>query len=154
MASAKAHDMAEMDGDMFAAGFVGLGVIGELIEYRAKADLPDPMDVLDGKVTFTPDFKRLDRTYAVLGGVTSALMGLHKVAAKTSPADAKKDKSFMNRFDVMTKLLGKVADGAIDLCWSPAKQIAQAGLHNATPDAAAIMQRLIPMMNATASKGR
>jgi len=152
LASAQAHEMSEFEGDMFAGGFVGMGTMGELITYRAKADLPDPMDVLDGKVTFKPDTKRLDRTYAVLGGVTSAMMGIHNGLRLTSPTDVKKDKDFMRRFDTLVELITKVADVAIDLCWGPAQQVAKAGLHGLTKESGELMRRLIPMMNATAKK--
>ena len=150
MASAQVHGLSEADGDMFAAAFVGSGVIGELVEYRSKADLPDPSEVLDGKVTFKPDFKRLDRTYAVLGACSSVVM--NGVQESGGAQKAKKDQRVMKRFDVLLELLGKTAEGAVDLCWGPAKAIAKSGMHDASEDSKKLMRRLLPMINAVEGK--
>lgn len=46
--------------------FVGQGVAAELAQFAVQQDLPNPADVLDGKVKFTHNPSRLDRTFAVL----------------------------------------------------------------------------------------
>jgi len=150
LASARVHAMSEADGDMFAAAFVGSGIIGELITYRADADLPDPTALLDGKVAWKPDFKRLDRTFAVVGSTTSIMM--NDVQTDGGADKAKKNTKTMKRWDVFTKLLTEVANNAVDLCWSSAKSIARAGMHNATPDSAVLMRKLLPMINAVEGK--
>jgi len=150
LASAQVHGLSEADGDMFACAFVGSGTIGELVEYRAKADLPDPVDVLDGKVKFKPDFKRLDRTYAVLGSTSSVVMT--GIADAGGAVKAKKDTKVMKRFGVLLDLLGETAEGAVDLCWGPAKQIAKTGMHDASEDSKKLMRRLLPMINAVEGK--
>jgi hypothetical protein len=150
MASAQVHGLGEHDGDMFAAAFVGSGVIGELTEYRAKADLPDPVDVLDGKVAFKPDFKRLDRTYAVLSSTTSIVVT--NIAEAGGHAKAKKDPKTMKRFTALIDLVGETMVGAIDLCWGPAKAISKTTMHDATDDSKKLMRRLLPMINAVDGK--
>jgi len=150
MASAVVNGMSEADGDMFAAAFVGSGVIGELVEYRTKADLPDPIDVLDGKVTFKPDFKRLDRTYAVLASTSSVVMS--GVAEAGGASKARKDTKVMKRFGALVDLLGATAEGAVDLCWGPAKQIAKTGLHDVSDDSKKLMRRLLPLINAVEAR--
>jgi hypothetical protein len=146
LASAQVHGLSEADGDMFCAAFVGSGVTGELIEYRSKADLPDPIDVLDGRVKFKPDFKRLDRTYAVLGSCSSIVMS--DVQSAGGAVKAKKDAKAMKRFGALLDLLGATAEGAVDLCWGPAKSIAKSGMHDASEDSKKLMRRLLPMINA------
>jgi len=150
MTSAIVHGLSDSDGDMFAAAFVGAGVIGEFVEYRAKADLPDPQDVLDGKVTFKPDFKRLDRTYAVLGSTSSIVM--NGVAELGGAAKAQKDVKLMKRFGVLMELLTETSTGAVDLCWGPAKQIGKAGMHNASEETKKFIRRMLPLLNAVEGK--
>ncbi len=150
LASAKVHGMSESDGDMFAAAFVGSGILGELITYRAEADLPNPVEVLDGKVKWKPDFKRLDRTFAVLGSTTSIMM--NDITTAGGAAKVLKDAKAMKRFDVFMKLLDAVAAGAKDLCWGPAKAVAKAGMHAATDDSKKLMRQLLPMINAVEGK--
>jgi hypothetical protein len=150
LASAQVHNMSEADGDLFAAAFIGTGTLGELVTYRAQADLPDPSDVLDGKVTFKPDFKRLDRTFAVLGSTASLISsGISEAGGATK---AKKDTKLMKRFDMLLKLLASTSEGAVDLCWGPAKMIAKSGMHDASDDTKKLMRRLLPMINAVDGK--
>jgi hypothetical protein len=146
MASARVNGLSESDGDMFAAAFVGSGVMGELITYRAAADLPDPVALLDGKVQWKPDFKRLDRTYAVLGSTTSIMMG--DVDCAGSAVKAKKDTKLMKRFDVFVKLLSEVASGAKDLTWAGAKAMSKKGMHDATDESRKVMRQLLPLVEA------
>lgn len=150
LASAACHGMSEVDGDMFAAAFVGSGCLGELITYRAVADLPDPTALLDGKITWKPDFKRLDRTFAVLGSTTSLIMS--DITASGGHSKAKQDKRVMKRFEVFVKLLGDAASNAVDLCWGPAKSLSKAGMHDATPETKDVMRKLLPMINAMEGK--
>jgi len=153
MAGAEANGMGEVDGDMLAASFVGPGAIGELVEYRTKSDLPDPVDVLDGKVIFKPDFKRLDRTFAVLGSTTSLVMGavaeMSKGAAAGGVAKAiRQDKVLSRRLDALIELLTKTSEGAIDLTWNSAKQLAKAGIHDISDDSKKLIKRMRPLIDA------
>lgn len=65
LASAEIHDLDADDTDLMIEAFVGSGAASEFGVWRVKQDLPNPVDVLDGRVKFVPDH-RLDRTAAVL----------------------------------------------------------------------------------------
>lgn len=150
LASASVHNMSEADGDMFAAAFVGSGCLGELITYRKDADLPDPAQLLDGKISWKPDTKRLDRAFAVLGSTSSLMMS--DIQAVGGQAKARKDDKTMKRFDVFVKLLKQTSTSAVDLCWGPAKAISKAGMHDATTESKEVMRALLPMINAMEGK--
>jgi MoxR-like ATPase len=98
LASAKVHGLNEIDTDTFLAGFVGIGAVQELATHRTHLDLPEPADLLDGKVTWKHDSRRLDRTIAVLG----ACAGL------VAPEKAEKRKDRGNR---CWELIGSVLNG-------------------------------------------
>lgn len=156
LASAQVNGLSEADGDMFAAAFVGSGVIGELITYRTEADLPDPSAILSGRVKWAPDFKRLDRTYAVLGSTTAVLGDEIAKTVSAGGAEgiskAKKDATLMKRLDIFVKLVGDTAKGAKDLCWGPMKMLSKAGMHNASEPSKQILRDLLPMINAVEGK--
>ncbi|HYM54909.1 MAG TPA: hypothetical protein VES97_06065, partial [Solirubrobacteraceae bacterium] len=61
---------------------------------------------------------------------------------------AKKEQKAMKRFTALIELLASTAEGAVDLCWGPAKAIAKAGMHDASDDSKKLMRRLLPMINA------
>lgn len=147
LASARVHGLDEAAADLFAGAFVGHGIVGELAEYRASADLPNPGDVLSGKVKFAPDFKRLDRTFAVVGSTTAMLK--HEIEEAGGAPKASKNPAVMKRFAVFVELLHRVADKAVDLTWPGAKMIAKAHMHEASTESKTIMRRLMPMINAT-----
>lgn len=150
LASAASHGLNEADADMFAAAFVGPGVMSELVTYRTEADLPDPVAVLSGQVKWKPDFKRLDRTFAVLGSTTSIMMS--EVAQAGGAEKAKKVDKVMKHWEVYMGLCSEVSNGAVDLCWSAAKAVAKAGMHSATDQSKALMRKLLPMINAVEGK--
>jgi MoxR-like ATPase len=66
LAAVQAQGLPAVLADRFVGAFIGTGAMIELASYRAKADLPSAADVLDGRVTFTHNPARLDRTAAVL----------------------------------------------------------------------------------------
>lgn len=109
MASARVHGLSEIDTDTFMAGFVGLAAVTELRTWIMHVDLPEPADVLDGKVQWKHDARRLDRTIAVLG----ACAGL------VAPDKAEKKKERGNR---CWDLIGTVLDTAAD-CAIPATRV-------------------------------
>lgn len=71
MASADVHSLSEVDAIEMVAAFVGNGAVKELLTFKAAMDLPDPADVLDGKVSWQHDPDRLDRSMAVLNSIVS-----------------------------------------------------------------------------------
>lgn len=70
-ASAEVHGLSESDQVNMLAAFVGDGVVKELLTFKANMDLPDPAEVLDGKVKWEHDPDRIDRSYAVLNSLVS-----------------------------------------------------------------------------------
>lgn len=101
MASAKVHKLAPTDEDDLIAAFVGNGAAGELLTFRAAADLPDPEDLLDGKIKFEHDPRRLDRTCAVYSSCAALL---------SSPAAAKRDARAKAMWNLMGDVVTKHAD--------------------------------------------
>lgn len=74
LASAQVHRLNEIDTDEMLAGFVGLPWVTEFHAWRANMDLPDPADLLDGKVKFTHEERRLDRSLAVLSSCAALVI--------------------------------------------------------------------------------
>lgn len=59
------HGADETTTDDLVACFAGQAFASGFAAFRANADLPDPIDLLDGKVTWEHDASRLDRTLVV-----------------------------------------------------------------------------------------
>ena len=66
LASSFVHELSETTQLEFIAAFVGLGVASEFVHFMNNLDLPNPEDVLDGKVKFKHNSRKLDKTYVVL----------------------------------------------------------------------------------------
>ncbi|HEV3059608.1 MAG TPA: hypothetical protein VGY48_15265 [Vicinamibacterales bacterium] len=109
LASAQVHGLNEIDADTFMAGFVGLPVVTEFRTWMANLDLPSPADLLDGKVTWKHDGRRLDRTLAVLGSC----------AGLVAPEKAEKRKE---RGNAAWTLIASVLKDAAD-CAVPAARV-------------------------------
>jgi hypothetical protein len=58
--------LSETDRDEYVASFIGTPVHAQFAAFIEAADLPMPADVLDKKVAFKWDTKRLDRTNAII----------------------------------------------------------------------------------------
>lgn len=101
MAGAEVHGLGVGDSEEIVAAFVGVGAAAELATYKAKADLPNPEDVLDGKIKFTHDPRRLDRTVAVLNSCTALV---------TSPKADKRDARASKLWSIMGEMLAESAD--------------------------------------------
>ena len=65
-AGATIHGLSVAERAAYIAAFVGEGACGELLRFEAVADLPDPVEVLDGRVVFAANPDRIDRTFAML----------------------------------------------------------------------------------------
>lgn len=136
MASASVHRLDTDDTENFVSSFVGSGPSGELFAYAHKLDLPNPADVLDGKVAFKHDPKRLDRTAAVLGSCH----------ALVCPATAEKRK------ERTAKLWGilsekKLLDEAMDVAFGSVKALVGAKLHT-TQVAYGVLGKMLPLLKA------
>lgn len=66
LAASEIHDFDQGETEEFIGAFVGMEPIAEFATWLAEADLPDPADVLDGKVKFKHNEDRLDVSAAVL----------------------------------------------------------------------------------------
>ena len=115
LASSRVHNLSEIDTDTFLAGFVGQGWVGEFATYRAHIDLPDVEQLLDGKITWKHDERRLDRTMAVLSSC----------AALVVPKDAAKRD---DRAKALWAIIGEISKDAADVVMPAAR-----AMRNASP---------------------
>lgn len=74
LAGAMAHGLPQQDGEALLGAAVGGTVAQEFAAWRADADLPDPVALLDGKVKFQHDATRGDRTMATMSGCAAVLL--------------------------------------------------------------------------------
>ena len=116
LASARIHNLSEIDTDDFMAAFVGLPWVQEFATWRANMDLPDPADVLDGNSNWKHDGRRLDRTLAVLSSC----------AALVAPEKAAKKKERGNKLWTM---IDSVLKDAADVAIPAARTLTQAKMH-------------------------
>jgi hypothetical protein len=130
-ASAHVHGLSVEETEDFVASFVGPGAAGELHTYQKKADLPDPADVLDGKVEFKHNPKRIDRTFAVVNSCTVFVID----ESMTENRDARLDKLF--------EILLKMSGDTVDVVWGAAKLISKAGLIKHSADSRKLGKRLL-----------
>lgn len=68
------HGLSDEAREEFVSSFIGHGVASEFMAWIEESDLPDPVDVLDGKEKFKHDDKRPDRTVAILNGCVATIM--------------------------------------------------------------------------------
>jgi MoxR-like ATPase len=134
IAGAEVHGLDEVTSEMLVSAFIGSGPASELGTYRRKADLPDPADVLDGKVTFKHDPKRLDRTVAVFSGCAALV---------TSPSAAKRDIRAATLWKLMTPIIGDAADVIVPA----ARALVRAKLQT-FPEARSILLKIQPVLQA------
>jgi len=136
-ASSIVHGLDSDSRDSFVGAFVGMDASYELIAWMAEADLPDPVDLLEGRVSFKHDPYRLDKTTAVL----NACIGF------VAPEDAENREK---RSEVMWELLAEIVDEAADLVLGPAQKLAQARLTK-SPCARKALAKLQPILGLVAS---
>ena len=72
LASARLHELGEMDQQVFMSSFIGAPAL-EFFNWLAKQDLPDPLAILKGEISWKPSNK-LDETNAVLEGMTETML--------------------------------------------------------------------------------
>lgn len=138
-AGADVHALTETDGDEFIAAFIGEGAASEWATWKRMIDLPDPEDVLDGRVKFDHDGRRLDRTEAVLMSCASF------VAPKTA---VKRGERASN----LWKLMKPIAEASTDVCVSAFEVLVGAGL-SLTPETKAaampVLAKVAPVLTAS-----
>ncbi len=116
LASAEIHALDETDRDILGSGCVGLSAWVEFTTYLATLDLPDPASLLDGKINWAPDTRRLD----IVAVTLSACVALVTPKACDNRA---------NRALALWVLLDQAGNaGARDLTVDPSIKLMQAGL--------------------------
>ena len=130
-ASGQVHMLNDTDADTFLSAFIGGAAASELSAWAAEADLPDPADLLDGKVKFKHNPKRIDRTAAILS------MCAAFVAPKTT------DKR-LERASTLWKMLDEVSKDAVDVVVPAGKVLANKEVHlsHNIPEARPVLGRL------------
>lgn len=137
LAGAEANDLPESETDVLIEGCIGRGVAGELRQYQAEANLPDPDKLLDAKnpaKIWKHNPERPDITAAVL----------NSCAGLVTPKDARNRKA---RGEALWGIIGEVVKDAGDLAVTAGRAIAKAG-HNTTPIARKVMVKMGPIMQA------
>jgi hypothetical protein len=136
MTSAEVHALSAEDKEEFVTAFIGKGAAGEMFAYAAKLDLPNPADVLDGKVPFKVDSRRLDRTAAILSSCHALLM----------PEKAEKRKE---RTAKMWSILSdkKLLDESMDVAFTSVKALVGVKLHLNTA-AYGVLAKMLPLLKA------
>ncbi len=118
-----------------------MGVAAEYIAFRLRADLPDPELLLDGKLQFTHDVNRMDRTMAVLSSC----------AALVVPAGAKDREK---RADVLWGLIAQAMQTHLDVAVPAATALCRAsGTLSARPSAAPALTKIRPILAAAGLGG-
>jgi MoxR-like ATPase len=137
LATCDVHTLSPVDADEIVAAFVGAAAASELIAYRKESDLPDPLDVLDRKVKFAHDQRRLDRTVSIINGCAALLV---------SPSTESKKE----RAGVLWEIMGELADLQVhDLCVVPARVLSRAKLGYGTIKVAqSTLAKLSPVLQA------
>jgi MoxR-like ATPase len=137
LASADVHGLSQTETEIFVEAFVGAGPAGELFTFMQDQDLPDPADLLDGKVSFKHNPTRIDRTVAVLGACTALVT--------PKAADKRKD-----RAAAMWGLLEKMTEGSkadLDIIVPATHALIDADLH-AMVEASKPLAKVQPVLRA------
>jgi len=120
LASAEIHGLSEAETDFLLGGLVGTSAVIELRTWLHNADLPDATAVADGRVTFTIDTVRLDRTIAVLSAAAGVVLGTPKAERKP-------------RADRVWGLVGECSKVAVAACTGAAMALVHGGVAGPTP---------------------
>lgn len=111
-----AYGLGELETSEAVGAWIGESTYAEYMTWVRDNDLPDPADLLDGRVQFRPNPARIDRTAAVLSACTALMTsmpdGQHRDARK--PA--------------VWGLIQEVAKTAMDLTVTPIKSLCEAGM--------------------------
>ncbi len=137
MTGAEIHGLSKEDTDTLIEAFIGKGVAGEFEQWRATADLPDPVEVLDKKVVFKHNPSRLDRTEAVFSSC----------AAFLTPANTEKRKDRANN---LWELIASEAKECWDVAVPCAQVLSRAGLGGFDiPAAKHVIAKMHPLLIAS-----
>ena len=140
LAGCQAHGAGENMETTMVEAFVGPGTAQSFLAWRASLDLPDPMDILTGKVKFKHDKNRLDRTIVTL----NACAGL--CIQKSLQEDVQTE-----RATTLWGVLGSLQkDGGVppDVIFRPAAALCKNRLYRGIKEATPVTKQLLPMMRA------
>ena len=87
LAASEIHHLDESESDRYVGSFVGPAAIRELRSWMVNVDLPDPAELLDGKIEWQHDPDRLDRTMVVCSSC-AALVAPHSAEKRMPRAEA------------------------------------------------------------------
>ena len=136
LAGSVVYDLTETETHTAVAAFIGAGTTGELNTWIKNNDLPDPEAFLDGKVKFTHDKERLDRTAAVLASATSLVVR----------PDAPKRKE---RAEALWSFHKTLMDSAADVALASVQAMCRASLMIGSQSAYDVLARLEPVLSAS-----
>jgi hypothetical protein len=133
LASAEIHGLDGSDTEDLIGAFIGVPAAAEFYQWRKNADLPNPEDVLDGKVKFEPDPKRLDIAMAVFSSCAALV------------CQPKCDKKTTRVAKLWSILDDTVKAERADLVVPAARALVRARL-SGTADSRPVMKRLHPIL--------
>lgn len=132
LASAEVHHLHKLDEDMLVSSFIGNSAATDLERYRSANELPDPAELLDGKVTWRHDGRRLDRTVAVLGSCSALI----------KPEDARNREA---RAETLWRILDDIMQDSPDITVPAATRLARAKLTK-VKGASKVLARMQPVL--------
>lgn len=118
------YNLSQTERMMACAAWVGEGAWTKFAAWATDADLPDPAHLLDGKVHFSHEAARLDRTAAVLSGCLAFVL--------PQSVDRRDD-----RVKALWQLIDKLPEDALDLSAPVCDQLTR---HNLLKGDVAYMQ--------------
>lgn len=134
LAGSFVYDLSGIERERAVSAFVGQAAYTEFYGWAKNADLPDPADLLDGKVTFKHNPARLDRTAAVLSGCSATVKA--EAGAKTrSP-----------RVEALWSFIHDLPESCIDITLPTSVQLVQGGLMVGSTTAYKVLAKLDPVM--------
>jgi hypothetical protein len=133
LAASYVHNLSQESTDIFVSAFIGHEAYVQFATFAEKLDLPAAADVLDEKVKYEWEPKRLDRSAAVVAAC----------AALVVPADAQKRDA---RASILWKLLGSTS--SFDIVFPAATTLVQNGLQK-VPGAGKVLSKLFPVSQAS-----
>lgn len=140
LTSSVVHKLDDSTRDTYCAAFIGDAAWSEFVLWRDKQDIPDPADLLDGKVQWSHDARRLDRTDAVL----TACLSLVCPESKDEPLAKLQRRT---RTAKLWQLLQPIVEVAADIAADAATQLIKSRLATSA-DARPVLVSLSPMLQA------
>ena len=132
-AAARIHGLTDAEREDFIAAFIGNEAMAAWMTFVEQADMPSPVDILDGTVEFKWDAKRLDRSAAIITACAALVI---PAAAEKRAARAEK--------------LWMMLDGSsnYDVTIPVVQALVKASLH-VNPKIMPILAKLYPVFNAS-----